>query len=413
MISTTDFNARFTAAFGSTPAVTICSPGRVNLIGEHTDYSFLPVLPIAIDRNLLVGAAKSPVPGVTAESLTFPGRIQVDGHARPSSGGWARYVAAAIAELQLPESAEGINLLIDGDLPPASGLSSSSALTIGVLAAINELLSLGHDREQIARLASRAERRLGMESGDMDQQVISFAEAGHALRIDFDPTIRRSVAVPAGWHFIIANSGESAAKSDEHQDAYNARVIGARMASALLAEMLGTNPDENLHLGDIASADVVDLLAEELPGKAMIKDVARTTGVQAARLAELSHRQFETQVSIPVRGPALHILSEAQRVDQFEQAMLSGDGGSAGTILTESHGSLRENMACSTQRLDRLCKAMRDAGAWGARLTGAGFGGYALALCAEDRVDPVLAAATEAYGGPALEVSASAGWRVL
>ncbi len=409
-MSAESIREKFQSTFGPAPEVVVSAPGRVTLIGEHTNYAQLQTLPIAIDRPVFVAAGRSPLPGLIAESTAFPGRVSVDERGRPSSSGWVRYLAALANEMSMPE--QGIALSIDGDIPMGGGLGASSALLLAMAASIDLVTGKGRDRETLAAMAARAEQRVGSESAGADEQVISFAEAGSALRLDFAPTRHATIAIPADWRFIVASSGEGGA-SESRQRMFNERLIGARLAAALLAEMLGTDPDDNLFLGDIASADVVDILAEELPGKTTIKDVARTTGVQPARLGLLSHSQFETQVSMPVRGPALHILSEAQRVDNFEAAMRAGDGQAAGTLLTDSHTSLRESMGCSTQRLDRLCKAMREAGAWGARLTGRGFGGFALALCSPDKVEAVLEAGTATYGGPAFEVTASDGWRSL
>ena len=412
MSSESEALALFELRFGIKPKLMVQAPGRANLIGEHTDYSMLPVLPMAIDRGLVLAADEAAEPGIEAASAAYPevARIAPGSH---SAHGWAKYLEAILAELGAAAMNRGARIAIAGDLPPESGLSSSSALTVGAIGLLNELWALGLDREAIAAAAIRAERRLGVETGGMDQAAISFGEAGHAIRIDFQPSARRLIPVPEGWAVIVASSGEPAPKAGIARQKYNERVIGTRLAAALLAEIIGLDPAQTLFLGDVASTDVVDLLAEDLPLRATVKDVARATDVLPARLAELSHSQFETQVPVLVRGPAVHVLAEAQRVDAFEAAMLTGDGPAAGAILAASHASLRDHFACSTPALNTLVKAMGKAGAWGARLTGAGFGGFALALADESAVEAVIEAAVRACGGPAFVVRPSAGWRIL
>jgi len=409
-----DLRQAFEAAYGEPPAVVVRAPGRVNLIGEHTDYSYLPVMPIAIDRALYVAANATDDGMVEARSAAFepPAQLSRDAEAEPGQG-WHGYLAGALQELRNIAPGRGARLLVHGDLPAEGGLSSSSALTVGVMAALNALWSGGLEPLAIARKAAAAERRTGVETGGMDQAVIALAVPGAALRIDFAPFETRPVPLPEELRLVVASSGEPAAKSGEMRDAYNQRVIGARLAAVLLADQIGIELEERPRLRDVWGIDVVDVLVDELPEQASVKEVARSLGVDAGQLARLGNGLFDAQVRVPVRRTARHILSEANRVDEAEAALREGDLKRFGKLLNESHDSLRNDFRCSTPALDKVCAAMRRAGALGARLTGAGFGGFAVAAARADAVAAIIEAAEKATGGPAFEVRASAGLELL
>lgn len=393
--------------------VTVRAPGRVNLIGEHTDYSQLPVLPIAIDRALTVSATADGSNAVVAASDVSQETGRIDRGGEASQRGWLRYVAGGLRELREVAPGRGAEVRVTGNLPGGGGLSSSSALTVGLMAALNEAWDGGLDREEVVRRATRAERHVGVETGGMDQQVIAFAGQGHALRIDFLPPGRQRVLIPEGLAFVVAYSGEEAPKGGSARDAYNERVVGARLAAVLLADKVGVDLDVPYSLGQVAGIDVVEVLVDDLPEKTDAHTVAHGSDVDIARIVQLSHTTLDSRAQIPVRRPARHILSEAQRVDAAQAALEAGDLVAFGKLLNDSHESLRQDVRCSTAAIDRVCAAMRKAGAYGSRLTGAGFGGYALAACAPGRVPAMIDAAVGATGGPAFEVHPSAGYEVL
>ncbi len=399
--------------YGEAPAVVARAPGRVNLIGEHTDYSELPVLPIAIERSLYVAAGPGEACLVEARSATFEGDARFERDNRhPSGAAWHRYVAGAMGQLTDVAPGQGVHLYVGGDLPATGGLSSSSALSVAILAAASRAWGSPLDREELVQRAIVAERHVGVESGGMDQTVIAFAEAGKALRIDFRPAGRRFVPIPAGLAFVVASSGEEAPKGGSARDAYNERVVGARIAAAMLADEVGVDLDQPFTLGQIADTDVVDVLVDGLPDKISAREVAHGVQLDVAHLVQLTSETWDTQVKVPVKRVARHILEEARRVDQAEQALITGDLKRFGKLLDASHNSLREDFRCSTPALDRVCAAMRKAGAFGSRLTGAGFGGFALAACPPEKVGAVIDAAVAATGGPAFEVHASGGLEI-
>jgi len=353
----------FEGRFGHPPLATVRAPGRVNLIGEHTDYSLLPVLPLAIDRALLVAVG----PGLNrAESLRHPGDR------------WHDYLSAVRAVL--PRGPE-VDLLVGGDLPSTGGLSSSSALTVGLIAAFDEAWDLGLGKSEIVDLAVASERRMGLEGGAMDQTVIVAAEAGHALRIDFDPPSHRNVPVPPDVAIVAAYSGTTAAKGGPARALYNEKAALCREAAFRLGRLMGVDVGKPPTLSRVA----------RLPG--VVEGLAQLPG--------------------EVREAATHVLSEAGRVDEAERALREGRLGVLGELLDASHASL-QRFGASTPALDVLVAGMRSAGAYGARLTGAGFGGFAVAVCGPQEVDAVVATALQATGGPAFRVQAAAGlsvWR--
>jgi galactokinase len=402
--------ATFQETFGSEPDAVLQAPGRVNLIGEHTDYNLLPVLPIAIDRSLQFAARATDDAIVQVRSAAYepPARVE---RAQPQhvSAQWQRYITGVLRELEPDAPRRGAEVVVTGDLPSDGGLSSSSAFSVGLTAALAAVWGEPLSPEECAERAIRSERQVGVETGGMDQRVIALAKAGHALRIDFLPLATRHIAIPDGLTFVIANSGVRAPKGGAARDAYNERVIGTRVAALLLADMLGVETDGIPVLGNVAEIDVVDIVVEELPDRMNARDAARAARVDPKELARLSAGDFDQNAPLTLKRYARHVLSEAARVDQAEHALATGDLKQFGGLLNESHNSLREDYRCSTPELDRVAAAMRKAGALGARLTGAGFGGYAVAAVETGNEAGVISAAIAATGGPAFVVAASDG----
>ncbi|GIW13573.1 MAG: galactokinase [Tepidiforma sp.] len=403
--------AAFREHFGTEPALLVRTPGRVNLIGEHTDYNGLPVLPFAIDRITAIAAAPSPEPALEAVSLGFepPARLPLDADPAAVPEPWHRYLAAVLAVLRPAAPLQGVRLAIASDIPPASGLSSSSALSVGMLITLDALLSLGLPHGTLAELAARAERLAGAETGGMDQRVIACARERTLLRIDFLPPAMRTIPVPPGWSFVVASSGLPAPKGGTAREAYNERVVGTRIAAALLADMLGAELEDVPILGNVAAIDAAPVLVDELPARISARRAAAAAGVPLERLVTLSAGTFDPETSIPVRAYARHVLAEAERVDLACAAVEAADLPALGELLLASHASLRDDYRCSTPALDALVTAMHRAGAAGARLTGAGFGGFAVAVCEMGRESRVIEAAVRAAGGPAFAVTPSAG----
>lgn len=404
-----DARTLFTERFFAPPQVLLRVPGRVILAGEHTDISLLPLLGMAIDREIVIAASDSTEPGVQAISAGFEGEANIEPR-KHSAHGWTKQLEAALAETDTRVN-RGAKIAIVSNLPAGAGLASSAAVMTGVLAAMNQLWNLGWSRDEIASKAASAERKLGIETTGADHVILASSEVGQALHLDMQPVAQVGVPIPAEWTFVLASPPEVPERAELVRRLRNERIVGLRMASAMLAEMIGLDPNQTLILGDVAGTDVVDLLADELPVKQTIKEVARATDVLPARLGALSHSQFETQVLIPVRGPAVHILSEAERVAQFEAALAADDPKAAGVLFVHSHTSLRDDYLASSAALNEIVKSMGKAGAYGAKTTG--FGGQVLAIVPAEALDAVIAAALAAGATEAAVVRPAAGWSLL
>jgi galactokinase len=256
----------------------------------------------------------------------------------------------------------GVDAQVDSDLPVAAGLSSSSALVVATALALLHANGASVPLLELMDLLARGERYVGTAGGGMDQAIILGAQSGCASRIDFQPLRLTPTAVPADWQFIVAWSMVRAEKSGAARRAYNERPQQCDEARRLVATRLG-RPADTTYAALLAAASVAQLL-----------EVARTT------LSDVLARRFS------------HVVTEGTRVRRAEAAMAAGDLPAFGQLLDASHQSLRDDYEVSHPELDQLVELAREAGAAGARLTGAGFGGSIVALCAARRAPQVLAA---------------------
>ena len=408
------------------------APGRVNLIGEHTDYNGLPVLPIAIDRALRIDFRVTVDAMVRLDSPLArfaPFAFQLK---RPitaaDQGDWSNYVRAAARGLleRGVELRRGIEGTVSGDVPIASGLSSSSALvvasalallkangvevgdgmgggtesgvgTIAVGPAPDEDAAIEYrpggaiSRLELAALMARAERFVGLQGGGMDQAACLHGVKGHALRIEFEPLRVTPVAVPEGWRWVVASSLKRAEKSAGARKAYNERARECRGALEAVGGagggavgMAAGRDREAVADGSGATrpCSYRDLVADD--------DLGRVLRRARRVLAPVPFRRFR------------HVVTEGRRVALAEEAMRNGDLGRFGDLMVQSHESLRDDYEVSTTDLDEMVGIALEAGAAGARLTGAGFGGCIVALCEERAVAPVMEALATRFHAPRL-----------
>jgi galactokinase len=344
---------------GRDPAGVWAAPGRVNLIGEHTDYNDGFVLPAAIDRLVAVAAGRreggrlrlwslqSGPPADLELARVGPGRVD----------GWAAYPAGVAWALgQAGVGVGGTDLVVDGDVPAGSGLSSSAALECATATALADLHGAGLDRPALAALARRAENEVvGVPSGVMDQMVAMLGRAGHALFLDTRSLATEQVPLPL----------EAARRC--------LLVIDTRAGHRLV---------------DGAYAD----------RKAACEAAAATLGVAALRDATLEQVEAAAgALGDPGLRRARHVVSENARVLSAVELLRAGDLDGLGPLLAASHASLRDDYEVSSPELDTAVEAAVDAGAVGARMTGAGFGGSAIALVATDRAGQVADRVGEAF----------------
>ena len=389
------------ASLAGGPDTVRVAPGRVNLIGEHTDYSLLPVIPMTIDRSVEVQASVSSATGIRIDSERFPDPIEMYGDLELESlSGWHRYAWAACSTV---EAGVGADIFIGGDLPAHGGLSSSSALTIALIAALSDLEGRYRTDDEIVDDAVAAERLTGVEGGTMDQNVIVRGRQGHALRIDFAPFALTHLPIPPGMSFVAAYSGRAAAKGESAKELYNGAVASCRLAAMLLAESLGVSLEPPYGLWQVVGAAGLGEAIQMLPERSSASELR---GLDMFDLGV----GVESDTPLRIRACAEHVLTEAIRVDDAERALEGGDLSALGQLFDASHESLRR-FGASTDALDGLTASMRTAGAAGARLTGAGFGGYAIAVCRPDQVSDVCEAANATSGGGAFPVMPTMGLR--
>ncbi len=323
------------------------APGRVNLIGDHTDYNDGFCLPMAIDRDCVVGATPGRAVRVRAESLDAEGRVDLParGPSPTAETGWGRFVAAAthvVSDRFGPVS--GVDLAVSSTVPIGSGLSSSAALCVALVGALGGPPTGDADRVELARAARDVEvLATGVPVGLMDQLASVFGRRDAALFLDCRTLDVVPVPLPATLAVGVVHSG--LARSLE-SSAYAER----REACAAAARRLGLPA-----LRDATTAQVAD------------DPIAR------------------------------HVVSENARVVAAVEALRRGDVTTLGALMGNSHASLRDDFRVSTPELDTLVEALLDAGAIGARLTGAGFGGCVVAVTAPDRREEVLTRAGDRY----------------
>jgi galactokinase len=332
--------------------VSAFAPGRVNLIGEHTDYNQGLSLPFAIADGVTVRATAGN--GDRVEVLA----ADLDGHdsfaltdPRPV-GGWRAFVRGAAAELtRAGFELRGCRLEITGTVPRGSGLSSSAALEVALcLAMLGISGAQPGDRLDLARICSKVENDwVGAQTGLLDQIASLFGEQGSALRIDFRTLDVAPVPLELGdWTLVTLDSGERHANAPrsngESEDA----------------------PGYNQRRAECARA--ADLL-----------------GIESLRDATL---QEAAELPAPLDARVRHVITENERVDATVAALKDGDLRRVGELLNESHASLRDDYEISTPAVEATVKRLEDAGAIGARIVGGGFGGHVLGLMAPGKRPP-------------------------
>jgi galactokinase len=349
---------------GAGPEPSLISvPGRVNLIGEHVDYHGLPVLPMAIQRRIRIAFRPRSDDRIRAVSSGYGEReFEWTDKLQPSApGDWENYIKAAA---QAVHDRWGINGGIDAavvsDLPPAAGLSSSSALLTGFSLALLKANSVLTTFDELMGVLPEGEYFVGTRGGGMDHAAVLASKAGYALLVNFVPVSACTVPIPKDWAFLVAHSLTTAEKSGAVRAEYNSRRTA------------GTRALERLGFVSYAAA-VEGRTSDEIKALA------------TARLEGEEQRCF------------LHVAGEALRTTGAVAALRAADADTFGRLLNESHESLRELLRVSNPALDALVGAAREAGAGGARLTGAGFGGCAVIFCRSSERERIAEALVSRY----------------
>ncbi|KAJ7698456.1 Galactokinase [Mycena metata] len=475
----------FETRFGKKPTYIARAPGRVNLIGEHIDYALFGVLPAAIERDILVACAPREVPPTspTDETHHAPGSVvaenlhpkytrqvfapapkpKVDDEVHvegwhldiPQELRWENYVKAGyygvLEEYFTGAGAQPIpvDLLVTGSVPAGSGLSSSAAMVVAstlAFLAINGKLEGTEEKVakgELVKMSMENEKRVGVNSGGMDQAASVMSVPSSVLYITFYPSLTASpTPLPTGAVLVCAHSLKVSDKALTAKRGYNLRVVETLVGARALARTL------NVPVGareKITFREVVGKFVDEpdvgkggagMPVPALMDVLRRMeTAVDALKppnstdpefgatmeemillsglSAEEFHEVYMSWVEVDATHfklykRAKHVYSEALRVLQFRQLCLdtaaAGDAGDnvavlkqLGTLMNESQTSCADDFECSCEELDQLTQLARDAGAYGSRLTGAGWGGCTVSLVPEGEVDAFIKKISETY----------------
>lgn len=358
MINATDLNTRFHQHFtptNDTPQLYF-SPGRVNLIGEYTDYNGGFVFPAAITfgtygvvrprTDNLIHMFSGNFPDVGVQTLALSATDT------PKSEHWTVYVQGVVATLQASGYTlqHGFDVYVFGDIPNGAGLSSSASIELLFIEILNELNSLGIDPVEKAKLAQKAEHWVGVNCGIMDQFAIAMGREGHAIKLDTNTLDYTYAQVELGdYQILIMNTNK---KRELAESNYNVRRSECEQALAML---------------DIPHSYLCDL--------------------SVAEFDKLSHKLSD---HLPLFKRAKHTISESERVTQAVEALAKGDLKTFGQLLNASHASLRDDYEVTGKELDTIVAfAQAQPGVLGARMTGAGFGGCAIALVHSDHLQAV------------------------
>jgi len=348
----------FIALFGRPPETVASAPGRVNLIGEHTDYNGGFVLPTVIPQRTTVELARRPdrLVHVWSDGVPDSGVVTFELGRERRAGNWVDYVRGvtwALADEGF--SLAGADLRISSNVPLGSGLSSSAAIEMSVVKALREAFSLAIEPLGMARVGRRAENEfVGVPTGVMDQMASLLAGDGHALFIDTRTLAYRSLPLPPTVELAVINSGVS----------------------------------HNLSKGDYRTRRRECEEASRLLGVAELRDL---TTAEMHRIDALPE---------PLRRRARHVVTENERVLAAVAALECGDVESLGRLFYASHDSMRDDYEVSVPEIDRLVElARREPAVRGARLTGGGFGGSIVALVDRGEAATVAARVCDAYRG--------------
>ena len=347
--------SHFIQQFGRTPEILVRAPGRVNLIGEHTDYNDGFVLPMAINRAVWIALSPRPDQEILIHSLDFPQPARFSLSAlHPGQEGWVEYVKGMAWALAARHVLTGWEGVLASNVPVGAGLSSSAALELAIGRAFQAVSGWEWDGKETALLAQKCENQfVGVKTGIMDQMITALGRSGHAMQLDCRTLETEHVPLPGGCAVIVL---DTATRRGLVGSAYDERVAQCQEAAH--------------HFGVRALRDVSP----------------ETLQAQAKELAPLTlHR-------------ARHVITENARTLEAVEAMYSGNAPKLGELMDASHTSLRDDYDVSSLELNVIVESARkQQGCLGARMTGAGFGGCAVALVESSHVETFVAQTSQDY----------------
>lgn len=442
----------FKHQYSHSPDFVSRSPGRVNIIGEHVDYSLYNVLPMAVTVDVLIAArvvesTSNVEPSIKIANINpnkYPskeivlhssGTVEVD----KNSHSWSNYFLAGLRgslqylQHKLGDSfrAKGMELLIDGNVPAGGGLSSSAAFVCASALAV--MAANDHDisKQDLLDICIVSERAVGVFSGGMDQAASIFSKRGYLLYCRFFPSFSAEhVPVPVSdpeVTFLVAQSFVTSDKAVTAPIHYNLRVVECTLATVALAKLhdIALNPDDS-SLGfclrnfqeEIMKKEgrrdepqgsqvdsMIDLIKSTLDKDSYTRDdIARILTISVQELEKQYMSKFPIRAdSFKLRQRALHVLEEAARVLRFRDTLsTSGKLDNEklrylGNLMNETQTSCKDVYECLCPEIDQICSIARNAGAYGSRLTGAGWGGCTVHLVPQDQVAAVTEALKKEY----------------
>ncbi|MFJ2234634.1 galactokinase [Streptomyces sp. NPDC087859] len=352
----------FVELYGTEPEGVWSAPGRVNLIGEHTDYNDGFVMPFALPHTAVAAVSRRTDGVLRLHSADVEGGIvelTLDALTPESDKNWTAYPAGVLWALrEAGHPVTGADIHLSSTVPSGAGLSSSAALEVVVALAVNDLFELGLPRWQLARLCQRGENvYVGAPTGIMDQTASACCEDGHALFLDTRDLSQKQIPLDLAAEGMRLLVVDTQVKHSHSEGEYGKRRAGCEKGAALL----GVDALRDVPYGELDAA--------------------------LARLGD------EEEVVRLVR----HVVTEDERVERVVKLLESGDTRAIGPVLVEGHASLRDDFRISCPELDLVVDTALASGALGARMTGGGFGGSAIVLADVADVDSITKAVEEAF----------------
>lgn len=404
---------KFASEFFHGPQFFARAPGRVNLIGEHVDYCGYAVFPMAVEQDILMAVAKN-----TTEKLNICNIDEcypkyscsinnfIINKDQPA---WFNYVLCGVKGIKdegdINGPLTGLDIVVGGNIPPSSGLSSSSALVCATALAVAHSHCLSLSKETLAEICARCERHIGTQGGGMDQAISFLASPDTAKVIEFNPLQATSVTLPPGATFVVANCLAPMNKAANSN--YNCRVMECRLAAQVMAKKAGLAWREYQKLGDLQKAlgwtlpQMMALVSDTFEARPYTKEeICKLLDASSEELDQVTLTENTRHIQLfKLHDRALHVFSEAHRVWEFKK-VCDQQGDTAllelGKLMQDSHRSTQQLYECSHPKLDTLVELSRGV-SLGARLTGAGWGGCMVALVQDDDTEAYKKMLQERY----------------
>lgn len=352
----------FVELYGTEPEGVWSAPGRVNLIGEHTDYNDGFVMPFALPHTATAAVSRRADGVLRLHSADVEGgvvELRLDDLAPESDRNWTAYPAGVVWALrEAGHQVTGADVHLASTVPAGAGLSSSAALEVVIALALNDLFELGLQRWQLARLCQRAENvYVGAPTGIMDQTASACCESGHALFLDTRDLSQKQIPFDLAAEGMVLLVVDTRVKHAHNEGEYGKRRAGCERGAALL----GVDALRDVPYGELDAA--LERLGDD---------------EEAVRLVR-------------------HVVTEDERVEKVVALLESGETRAIGPVLVAGHASLRDDFRISCPELDLVVDTALASGALGARMTGGGFGGSAIVLAEANDVETITKAVEEAF----------------